>query len=60
MLRDSFKDVSMQPDRYLGKTEEHGVRRLDNGERWPLAIRMLQRITIKQERARLNVHGPDW
>eukprot|EP00969_Alexandrium_andersonii_P310478 13719774-Alexandrium_andersonii.AAC.1 len=52
--------MSMQPDRYLDNTEEHDVRRLSNGERWQLATRMLQRITLKQERARLNVRGTDW
>eukprot|EP00969_Alexandrium_andersonii_P277715 12276336-Alexandrium_andersonii.AAC.1 len=60
MLRYTFKDMSMKPGKYLDETEQHDVRRLSDSERWQLAIRTLQRITLKQERAGLNVLGTEW
>eukprot|EP00969_Alexandrium_andersonii_P244111 10785760-Alexandrium_andersonii.AAC.1 len=50
----------MRPDRHLDQTEEHDVRRMGQSERWQLATRMMQRISQKQERARLNIRGTDW
>eukprot|EP00969_Alexandrium_andersonii_P311681 13772620-Alexandrium_andersonii.AAC.1 len=50
----------MRPDSHLDQTEEHDIRLMGNNERWQLAMRMMQRVTRKQEWARLNVRGTHW
>eukprot|EP00969_Alexandrium_andersonii_P246608 10898406-Alexandrium_andersonii.AAC.1 len=60
LVRDTFKDMSMRPDKHLDELELHDVRRVAVGERWQLAMRMLQRTTLKQERAHFNTRGTDW
>eukprot|EP00969_Alexandrium_andersonii_P109828 4845427-Alexandrium_andersonii.AAC.1 len=56
-MRDLFKDMSISPGRRLDDTEEHDVGRPTQDDRYRLAMRVLRRITGRQDCARRQGPG---
>eukprot|EP00969_Alexandrium_andersonii_P097751 4315712-Alexandrium_andersonii.AAC.1 len=52
--------MAIKPDNRLGQTEQHDVRMRPMADRRRIAMRMLQRITFRQRKAKIDINGFQW